>query len=299
MKHVLSARGREWVNIQSPTAEELAEFVRMSELRPDDAEYVAHSLRHLGITVRPHYVLILIQVPVFDRTLRVTEGVSLFIVVRQNTLFTLHHEPIVGLDRMRQDIEGSVNRQDEYFGNSSAHLGLAIISRLYEDAFRKLDKLSKHIEIAEDAVFQGNERKMVEEISFLTRDVMDFRNVIRAQTNLFTSMPEHSLLDPDTGMQWRRVHEQLLKMWDILEGLFESAKELSSTNFTLLQHKENELLRLLTVYSIIVIPMLVLTDPFFDPRAPDATLVDDLVFWIVIGVLVISLVGILSRFRRR
>jgi len=148
-------------------------------------------------------------------------------------------------------------------------------------------------------VFQGNERKMVEEISLLSRDVMDFRKSIRPQRNLFLASPSHYLVASDTVTKWRRVHGQLLKMWDVLESMFESVRELSSTNFTLLQHKENELLRMLTVYSIIVIPMLVLVDPLFAPRAADAGLIDQIVFWAVLGVLVVTLLIVLYRFKGR
>ncbi len=299
MKHTLTAKELDWINVQSPEANELAEFIRESGISRHDAEYVAQRYHRSGITVRKDYLLLLIQVPVFDRKLRLTQGVPVFFVIRDNQLFSLHYQPIIALDKIRADLEASEEWKEDAFDGGAAHLGLELTSLIYESSFRKLERLSKHIDIAEDAVFQGNERKMVEEVSLLTRDVMDFRKVIRPQLSLFKRLPNHRLIGEEVSTKWDRVNGQLLKMWDVLESMYESTRELSNTNFTLLQHKENELLRLLTIYSIIVIPMLILTDPFFNPRAVDSTIVDDIAFWSILGVLVVTLVIIFARVRGR
>jgi magnesium transporter len=299
MKHRLTSKEVTWINVQSPTAEELAELVREMDLDRNDAEFVAQSHLRPEVTIKPQYVLLMIHVPVFDRKLRVTQGVPLYFIVRERQLYSLHYEPIISLDKIRQRFEKSPEVQEEYFDDDASGLCLYLVASLYDGAFRKLEKLTKHIDIAEDAVFRGNERKMVEEISVLTRDVMDFRKIIRPQTSLFSQTPQHQFLTEENGSKWRRIHGQLMKMWELLEGMFESVRELSNTNFTLLQHKENELLRLLTMYSIVVIPMLIVTDPFFSPRSATATMIDKLVFWVVLGILLIALLSILWHFRKK
>ena len=299
MKHTLSSKEISWINVQSPTPEELAEFVRDVGMTISDAEFVAQKYHRPTVSNRPDYLLMLIQVPVFDRKLRLTKGVSLFFLVKERQLFSLHYEPIISLDKVRREFEMSKERLEEFFKGDPLGLCLDLITFLYDSSFKKLERLNKHIDIAEDAVFQGNEKKMVEEISLLSRDVMDFRKVIRPQKSLFVSPPKHRLMTDDILIKWNRVHGHLLKMWEVLESMFESVKELSNTNFTLLQHKENELLRLLTVYSIIVIPMLILVDPYFAPRAVNATIVDSLVFWAVLAVLVVTLIVIFIKFKRR
>ncbi|HBE90296.1 MAG: hypothetical protein A3E37_00805 [Candidatus Andersenbacteria bacterium RIFCSPHIGHO2_12_FULL_46_9] len=299
MKHSLSSKGLTWTNVQSPTVEELAEFIRAASLSVNDAEFVAQKYHRPSVSLGAGYLLLLIQVPVFDRTLRLTKGVSLFFIVKEKQVLSLHYEPIVVLDKIRRDFETTPDKAQEYMGDQPLAFVLDLVALLNDSAFNKLERLSKHIDIAEDAVFQGNERKMVEEISYLARDVMDFRKVVRPQTSLFANLPPSSLVNNEIEVRWQRVHGQLLRMWEMLESLFESTKELSATNFTLLQHKQNELLRLFTVYSIVVIPMLILTDPYFSPNAAGTRTVDKAVFWIVLATLVITLTYIFWRFKRK
>ena len=298
MKHTLSSKAISWVNVQSPEPEELAEFVRATEMTTTDAEFMVQKYHRPIISTGPDYLLLLIQIPVFDRKLRLTKGVSLFFLIKERELFSLHYDPIISLDKIRREFETSNERLEEYFQENTLSLCLDLITFLYDSSFKKLERLNKHIDIAEDAVFQGNEKKMVEEISLLSRDVMDFRKIIRPQKNLFELPPRHPLITGEIETKWKRVNGQIMKMWEVLESMFESVKELSNTNFTLLQHKENELLRLLTVYSIIAIPMLILVDPYFAPSEPNATISDFIAFWTVLGVLVITLGTMLIKFKK-
>ena len=173
-----------------------------------------------------------------------------------------------------------------------------IISELYSTAFKKLTRLAKHIDIAEDAVFHGNERKMVEEISLLMRDVMDFRKIVRLQTNLFATIPSHPLISTEQVPVWARVHGQTKKLWDVIEGLYESTKHLGETNRDLLQHKENSLLRLLTVYSIFSIPALILISPYNRP-SPYENWIDMTIYLGIFGAFVVALLVILIRAKRK
>lgn len=294
----MAGSGLTWTNVWRPEPSELAELVRECDVTTTDAEFLVQDHHRPEVAIRDTYMLLLIHVPTFDRKNRITRGTSLYLIIRDNHIWTVHHEDLVTLQKLFEQYQVAADLREEYFGDGALTLALSIISHMYASAFRKLERLAKHIDIAENAVFQGNERKMVEEISMLTRDVMDFRKVIRLQTGLFTVLPDHSLLTTSAYQHWSRLHNQTLKLWDILEGLYETVTELSSTNSSLLQYKENELLRLLSVYSVVVIPLLVIV-PIFNPGAPDATTGDLIAFGIIVTILIITLGLIFIRSKRK
>lgn len=282
--------------VSNPEPQELVDFVRELNLLPVDAEFLAQEFRRPEVTVRSHYVMILTNVPVFNRQLRVTTGVPLYLIITSSGIATLHYEPIIVLEKLLQEFTSANEVQEEYFGDGPVGLALYILNVLYSSAFNKLSRLSKHINIAEDAVFQGNERKMVHEISILVRDVMDFRKVIRPQLSLFATPPAHPLLSHENTVPWLRLHGQINKLWDILESLAESSRELSMVNSRLLQLKESELLQFLTYYSIVSIPALIILNPI-NPRSATATMSDKALYWGVLVILVLGLIFIFARFR--
>ena len=271
--------------------------MREIKMMPLDAEFVVQEQQRPEVAARQHYILLLVHVPYFDREERVTSGVPLYVVITENDVWTLHYEPLDVLDDLREEFEAEPEKLEEYFDDSPMSLALFIIRRMYNTAFKKLERLGKHIDIAEDAVFHGNERKMVEEVALLARDVMDFRKIIRPQRHLFAHQLDHKFFDTSVKHLWNRMLGQVERLWDTLGSLHESVRELSETNDSLLQHKENELLRFLTMYSILAIPVLVLVDPFFVPSAASATRIDSVVFWVVFSILVVSLIFVLLRFK--
>ncbi len=293
----LSAKEISWVHLSEPDNEELATFVRGVDLLPVDAEFIVRDDQRPEVAVRDGYVLILIHVPVFDKQLRVTSGAPLYILVTKSSVHTVNYEPIVSLEKIFKEFQENPEKQEDYFDEAPLSLALHIISQLHVASFRKISRLAKHLEIAEDAIFHGKERHMVEEIAVLTRDVLDFRRIVRPQLSVFDTTQDLTF-DEDAKAQWHRVYGQVKRMWEMLEGLMESAKEIQATNVTLLQHKENELLRLLTYYSIVTIPLWIFVAPY-NPRGEGATAVDFYVFWGVLVFLLIFLLFIFARAKRR
>ncbi|MDP3997632.1 MAG: CorA family divalent cation transporter [Candidatus Andersenbacteria bacterium] len=290
--------GLVWSDYDEALPEELAQFARESELEAADAEFVVQNHQRPEVAWREKYVLILIHVPVFDKQVRITKGVPLYVIVGEKKVWTVHQEPIVSLEKLMRDYQEVPDKFEEYTSDGAMGLALHLTGAMYAGAFKKLERLAKHIDIAEDAIFSGNERKMVEEVAVLRRDVMDFRKVIRPQINLFTDPPQHALLVVGLRSQWRRLHGQTNKLWEVLESLYESVNDLSQTNESLLQHKVNELLRLLTYYSIFSIPVLMLLQAV-NPFAPNNSLMVLIIFWTMLFLLVVILVFILLRFKRK
>lgn len=285
--------GVTWHNLERPDNNELAAFIRDTNLSTLDAEFIMHDHQRPEVTVRADYILMLIHVPVFDKKLRVTSAAPLYFVVKENKIFTLQYDHIVTIQKILQEFESNSDKHMELFGDNALSLTLYIISLLNNSSFRKIARLIKHIEIAEDAVFHGNERKMVEEIAVLARDVLDFRRIIRPQITIFSNLSSNDFPE-DIQAQWQRLSGQLEQMWDALEALHDSTKELRDTNDSLLQYKENALLRLLSVYSIIAIPVLVLTNPYSSSNFFTRGL-----FWGGLVLLIMLLALIFLRAKRR
>lgn len=277
-----------WRTLIAPTAEELAAMARDAALSSTDAALLANPNHRAENIIRPTCLIFLSRIPLFDKKLRVTSGAALYAIVTANTLWTIQYEPIATFDNLAAEIKDAT---------TPLELWLHLLLTLGESTFHKLDRLAKHIDIVEDAVFQGNERKMVEEISYLTRDTMDFRKIIRPQRDLFAQPPEHALVAPGRE-PWLSVNRQLQKIWETLESVYESIDQLSATNASLLQHKENELLRLLSLYSIITIPAWILITPF-TPGQGTTSLLQLLVYWGIFIVLLVTFLIIVLRFRAK
>lgn len=284
MRTELSIAGITWHRLVEPTGSELAAVARDVPLEAADAALLGESLTRAALVTRPKYELLRVEVPVFDRKIRASFGVAFDCIVLPDHLITLQARPIPVLEKLVGALEHQPEQDLGVAMTNPNDLLKYLLRQIHHGTLRKLDRLYKYIDIAEDAVFQGNERKMVEEISLLMRDVSDLRKIIRPQRRLFQGTP------------WQELTQDMGKVWDGLETLHESILQLSKTNYTLLQYKENQLLRLLTIYSIVAIPLWILITPF-NPTRADASAVDVVVYWGILAVLAIGLIVIFARFR--
>ena len=91
------------------------------------------------------------------------------------------------------------------------------------------------------------------------------------------------------------AHERI---WDMLENDKEVVQGLEETNESVISHRVNDILRVLTVISVILLPLTLLASIFgMNVRVPGQGTIG--AFWIVLGAMVVMLVSLLAVFRRR
>jgi magnesium transporter len=84
----------------------------------------------------------------------------------------------------------------------------------------------------------------------------------------------------------------------MLENYKEVVEALEDTNESVLSHRVNEVLRVLTAFSVIILPLTLLASIFgMNVHLPFADTVD--AFWTIIGVMVFVLIGMVGYFRKR
>ena len=91
------------------------------------------------------------------------------------------------------------------------------------------------------------------------------------------------------------AHERI---WDMLENYKEVIEAYEDTNESVISHRVNDILRVLTSISVIVLPLTLLASIWgMNVGVPGEG--EDAPFWIIVGSMVALLVGMVTYFRRR
>jgi magnesium transporter len=87
-------------------------------------------------------------------------------------------------------------------------------------------------------------------------------------------------------------------VWDMLENFKEVVEGLESTNESVLSHRTNDVLRALTAFSVVVLPLTLVASVFgMNVKYPGEGTHE--MFWVILGVMVVTLVAMGAYFRRR
>ena len=105
-------------------------------------------------------------------------------------------------------------------------------------------------------------------------------------------------LPEDLELYFDDIVDAAERIWDLLDNYKEVIEALESTNESVISHRQNDVLRLLTVISVMMLPLFVITGIFgmnvLFPGEGTRT-----AFWVIAGVLIAALVAMAGFFRWR
>jgi len=283
-----------WIDFSEPDADELLDLKRKFKLHPLAVEEFTMPSARPKASLYGHCLYLTVHVPLFDKENRRTYPSELDIVMTDKYLITGHDQDIFQLRDFFQRLQRSKKLQKQYMSQSPGHLLYYLIEDLLESCFPKIDHINKNLDQVEEEIFKGNEKQMVHEISYVKRDILNFRRTLKPQKSVLESLARDNYPMIDAGL--RTYYQDLvgtnIRVWSALENAKETIESLESTNDALLSNKLNTTMKVLTIFSAVMLPMTVISSVLsmsmsiplsHDPHA----------FWIYsAGMLLISVITI-------
>jgi magnesium transporter len=290
-----------WVNIERPTKDEIEWLGQSYSFHPLHLDDCLSKIQRPKIDEHEdRYLFIVLHFPVFNPMARVTVASEVDIFIGADYIVTLHAGDLKPLRKMFQECQADSARRQELMGRSTGYLLYQVVDRLVDYCFPILNKIDANIEAVEDTIFEEDVRQTVRDISVIRRDIINFRRIVKPQIPVIASL-EHkdfTFLQEDLEAYFGDVADHVAKIWDILEDYKEVIEGLADTNDSLTSHRLNEIIKILTTISVIILPLTLVTGVYgMNILLPVQE--DPLAFAIIMGVMTTIAVGMLSYFRRR
>ena len=249
----------QWIYIKEPDADDVAKISKKFNLHPLVVEEFSTP------TIRPKAaeyegcLYLAIHIPLFDVDNKTTYPGEIDVVICENTLITAHDKDIFQLGEFFNSLKGNKKKREEYLHRTPGALLYYILEMLLESCFPKLDHISKKLDYIEDQIFAGNEKEMVFEISLVKRDILNFRRTMKPQKTVFESLAQknYSLIEPELKPYFQDLVGTNIRIWNNLESTKETVESLEDTNNSLLSNKLDMTMKVLTIFSAVLLPMTV------------------------------------------
>ncbi|MFC1944339.1 magnesium transporter CorA family protein [Chloroflexota bacterium] len=248
-----------WINIEKPNSqhiEYLAQHYPFHKLELDDC-LSRVQMPKVDEHIDEGYIFMVFHFPVFNPQARVTTSSQVSIFQGEDYLISLHDGSLKPLVKQFVDCEMNEDAKMENMGRSSAYLLYLILDRLVTYGFPILFKIGENIDTVEEKVFGTKAREAVRDISMLRRDVIAYRRIIRPQTEAFEFLEstEWPLLKEDPDVYFGDLADHSRKIRDTLDEYKEVLEGLNDTNNTLASFHTNQVIRVLTIISTIMLPL--------------------------------------------
>lgn len=248
-----------WIDIREPDADDILKVQKKFNLHPLVVEEFSTPTLRPKATEFDNCLFLTIHVPLFDANLKTTYPGELDIVIAQDALITAHDEDIWQLTEFFNEIKNDKKKREQYMGASPAALLRFIIEMLLESCFPKLDHISEKLDHIETEIFVGHEKDMVLEISIVKRDILNFRRTLKPQRSVIESLTQrdYRLIEHDLKPYFQDLIGTNIRVWNSLESAKETIESLEATNNSLLSNKLNLTMKVLTLFSAILLPLTV------------------------------------------
>jgi len=168
-----------------------------------------------------------------------------------------------------------------------------------------LRKIGNKLDALEDEIFEGRSEDLVRDISNAKQEIINFRKVIRPQRAVLSDLErvkKRFLTPPEEGEELEIYFDDISdaheRIWDMLENYKEVVVALEESNESYISHRVNEILRVLTAISVIVLPLTLIASIWgMNVAVPGQGDSDD--FFAVVAGMAVILIAMLAFFRRR
>jgi magnesium transporter len=260
----LSAAGLTWIHLDAPSLTHAQELADRFGWHPLDVEDVMSKRQRPKVDdyADEGYLFGVLHFPVYDRAIQRLNAAELDVFVGPDYLVTL---PTV---------------------------------ELFDYCFPILDKIGHKLDSLEDDVFEGRSEAVVRDISNVKQEIISYRKIIKPERSTLRVLERHveRFLPEELELYFDDIVDAAERIWDILDNYKEVVEALEDTNESVIQHRQNDVLRILTVFSVVLLPLTLITG-FFGMNVHFPGFGTVWAFWTVFVGMVVMLVALLAFFR--
>jgi magnesium transporter len=296
----LTAAGLTWIHLDSPTlgiTEQLAEHFGWHDL---DVEDIMSKRQRPKVDdyADEGYLFVVLHFPVYDRAVQRLNAGELDLFIGPDYLVTLPTVELLPVTRLFRRCEEDEAFRDDLFSKGSGRLLYEVLDDLFDYCFPILDKIGHKLDSLEDDVFEGRSEEVVRDISNVKQEIISYRKIVKPERSILRVLERHleRFLPEELDMYFDDIVDSAERIWDVLDNYKEVVEALESTNESVISHRQNDVLRILTIVSFIMLPMFVITGIFgMNVKFPgEWTAIG---FWSICAAMIASIVGMVVFFR--
>jgi magnesium transporter len=244
------------------------------------------------------YRFVVLHFPVYDKAIGRLNAAELDVFIGPDYLVTLPNVELLPVTRLFARCSEDEELRDSLFSKGSGYLLYHVLDDLFDYCFPILDKIGYKLDRIEDEMFEGASDEIVRDISNVKQEIISYRKIIKPERSTLR------LLDRFTARYLPEALEEYFddivdaaeRIWDLLDNYKEVVEGLEDTNESVISHRQNEVLRVLTVFSVLLLPLTLVASVFgMNVMFPGSGTHE--AFWVIVAAMLVT-IGALAGFFR-
>jgi magnesium transporter len=296
---IIESGGLRWINIERPRPVDRAWLEEHFDFHALDYEDIFSRNQRPKVDEYDGYLFVVLHFPRFDKAVGRLNAAELDVFVGPDFVVTIPNEPLDPVRYLFDRCRSNPELRDQLFSKGAGYLLYRIVDDCVDASFPMLRKIGNKLETLEQDIFEGRSAEIVRELSNVKQEIINFRKIVRPQRAALRDLERTRRYVPaDLEMYFDDIVDASERVWDMLENFKEVVEGLEGTNESVLGHRLNDALRVLTAFSVLFLPLTLIASIWgMNVHVPGQG--STTAFWIIVGVMVVVLAALLALFRRR
>jgi magnesium transporter len=299
----VSAQGLTWIHLGPPVDPETVNELRARfGWHPLDVEDVLSKRQRPKIDDYGDegYLFGVLHFPAYDKNVQRLNAGELDFFLGPDYLVTIANVELLPVTRLFNRVQEDEEFRNQLFEKGSGRLLYEVLDDLFDYCFPILDKIAYKLDSIEDDIEDRRSEEIVTDISKAKQEIISYRKIIKPQRPALRLLERHieRFLPENLELYFDDLVDASERIWDLLDNYKEVVEALEDTNESVISHRQNDILRILTVFSVILLPLTLISGIFgmnvlFPGEHTHAA------FWAIVGLMVGVIVGMIAFFKAK
>lgn len=285
-------QGVTWLDFERPSKADIETIKKIHDFHPIILDELLHFSTRSRVEYYHTYLYMVYHFPVYDTKSRTSRRAEIDFLITKDHVITIHYEPMEPVEYARHATADAAG-QKKFLANGAMFM-YHFLQGVHDFCLRELRHIDQKVTAVTKDLFAHQEYQMLQRISYIKRDVLDYGVITKPQGLLLQSLRDVGVRfwGADANIYLSDLASDHLKITQQLENYRDTIESCEETNAQLLNAKTNAVMQRFTILAFLTFPLMLFT-ALFTVDVVAQTITSPMEFWAGFGaVLFLTMVAI-------
>ncbi|MBT3230281.1 magnesium transporter CorA family protein [Candidatus Uhrbacteria bacterium] len=255
-RRTLKGKKFTWHHVSEFSDHDLESLQKDFKFHPLDFDDVREMAELPKLDIYKNYLFGIFSIPYFDVEADRIKKADVAIFWSSKEVVMVTKEKIDVINRYFARASKSTGLRNDALGKNTGYFIYKLLDYVFRDAKTVLKILSRETQALEESLSSKHAKQTTRRLGLLRRNLLFLRHIIDPQRIMISqiSNTKKGFIPSELDVYFDDLKDTLDGMWVIADNLKNIVDGLFDVNEALLSHRTNEIIRVLTVISVVLMP---------------------------------------------
>jgi magnesium transporter len=297
MNQITINKNLRWIHFENPKENEIKELATQFKIHPIILDELLRPSDRSKVENHGNYIFLVFHLPIYVVEERTSRRSEIDFIATKSALITVAYERLEPVEQFGRSLERKLKNQI----TNTAEMIYYLIENVNDFSMRQLKHVERKVNFVGELLFKKQDRKLLEEISYVKRDLLDFSIIAVPQRSTLESLLEvgTEFWGEENKIYFSDLLGDFLKVRYTLENLKTTIESYSETLSQIFEFKTSEVVRRFTVLVFLTFPIMLYATIVLQPKIEHILIKEPADYWFQMGIVAALVVGIAIFFRKK